>query len=139
MMKQQGDRIGELWALGEIGIIQVKAEDYENGLSNLHRAVELRAEVGLVGTQSRDLDFYLGEIYEGFKDFERALEHYHKALGMAQVSATDKMLGQIYYRIGNIYYQIDEYARAKEFFEDAIRVHSETNNVPMQKIEYIRL
>lgn len=139
MTKQQGDRMGELWALGELGIIQAKAEDYENALANLHRALELRAELGLVGSQSRDLDFTLGEIYEGFKDFEQALEHYHKALATAQVSATDRMLGLIYHRIGNIYFQIEEYSRAKEFLEDAVRVHSETNNVQMQKIELISL
>jgi tetratricopeptide (TPR) repeat protein len=139
MMKQQGDRTGELWALGEIGIIQAKAEDYEDALTNLHRALELRAELGLVGSQSREIDFYLGEIYEGFKDFERALEHYHKALAMAQVTVTDKMLGQLYHRIGTIYYQIDDYSRAKEFFEDAVRIHTETNDVEMQKVGLIRL
>jgi len=139
MMRRQGDRQGELWALGEKGIVQVKMENYESALEDLHRAVELRAELGLPPGRSRDLDFHLGEIYEGFKDFEQALEHYHKALAMAQITGTDTVLGRIYDRIGNIYYQIEEYGKAREFFQDALRVHTETDSVAMQKSELIRL
>lgn len=139
MMRRQGDRRGELWALGEMGIIQVKTEDYEHALESLHRAVQLRSELGLAPSQTRDLDFYLGEIYDGFKDYERALDHYHKALDLAQLSASNSVLGRIYHRIGNIYYQIDEFEKAREFYEDALRLNSETKNVTMQKSELIRL
>ncbi len=138
-MKRVGDRRGELWALGELGIIQVKTEDFENALKNLNRALKLRSELDLPVSQTREIDFYLAEIYEGFKDYERALEHYHKALAMAQIAGTDSLLGQIYDRIGNIHYQIEEYAKARDFFEDALRIHSETKNHTMQKSELIRL
>jgi len=139
VMRRQGDRRGELWALGEIGIIQVKTEDYENALQNLHRALQLRSELGLPSSQTRDLDFYLGEIYDGFKDYERALDYYHKALDLAQLTASNSFLGRIYHRIGNVYYQIEDYEKAREFYEDALRVHSDTKNVPMQRAELIRL
>lgn len=139
IMRRQGDRRGELWALGEMGVIQVKTEDYENALASLHRALQLRSELGLAASQTRDLDFYLGEIYDGFKDYERALDHYHKALDLAQLSASNSVLGRIYHRIGNIYYQIEEYEKAREFYEDALRVHGETKNIPMQRTELIRL
>ena len=138
-MKQQGDRKGELWALGGIGVIQVKTEDYENALNSLHEALNLRSELAVPPSQSRDLEFYLGEIYEGFRDLERALEYYHRALSMSQSPGNDNALGRIYDRIGNIYCQMEEYSKAKEFIEDALRVHTETNNVAMQKGELIRL
>ncbi len=138
-MKEQGDRKGELWALGGIGVIQVKTEDYENALHSLHEALDLRSELGVPPSQSRDLEFYLGEIYEGFRDLERALEYYYKSLAMAQVPGNDAALGRIYARIGNVYCQMDEYAKAKEFIEDALRVDSDANNLKMQKRELVRL
>lgn len=139
IMKRQGDRKGELWTLGGIGIIQVKTEDYENGLANLKEAMKLRAELGLPDSQSRDLDFYMGEIYEGFRDLERALDHYNKALSASQTPGNDSTLGRIYDRIGDIYYRMEEYAKAKDFFEDALRIHTDLRDVPKQKAETIRL
>ncbi len=139
IMRSQDDQRGELWALGEMGVLRVKMGDYENALSHLHDAVELRSKLGIPHSQCRNLDFHLGRIYEGFKNYELALEHYHRALALAQVSAGDSLLGQIYDSIGNIYYQIEQYDKAKEFLEDALRVHSETHNVKMQQSELIRL
>lgn len=138
-MRRTGDRKGELWALGGIGIIQAKTEDYENALANLHEALKLSAELGLPPQQSRDLDFYLGEIYEGFRDLERALEHYQRALSASQAAANDPTLGKIYDRIGDIYYRMEDYAKAREFLEDALRVHGEQRNAVIQKTELIRL
>lgn len=137
--RKQRDRTKELWALGGMGIIQAKMEDYENALKNLHEARRLTAELGLPASQFRDLDFYLGEIYDGFRDYERALEHYQKALSLYQVPGQDEILGQIYDRIGNIYYHMEEYSKAKTFFEDAVRATGEARNVAMQKSQLIRL
>ncbi len=139
MMRNQGDRTGELWALSALGTVQVKMEDFESALTHLHEAAALRSELGIPAAQTQDIDFYLGEIYEGFKDFEQALEHYHQALATAQISGTDTMRGKIYDRIGSIYLRIEDYAKAKEFLEDALRVHSENHDVEMQKKELIRL
>lgn len=137
--RRRGDRKGELWALGGVGIIQVKLEDYEAALKNLHKAQRLRTELGLPASQSRDLDFYLGEIYDGFRDYERALEHYHTALSLYQVPGNDGILAQIYERIGDIYYRLEEYAKAQSFFEDALRMSTETRDLQMQKRHLIRL
>jgi tetratricopeptide (TPR) repeat protein len=138
-MKQQGDRKGELWALGGIGVIQVKTEDYENALQNLLEAQRLRTELGIPASQSRELDFHLGEIYEGFRDFERALEHYQKALTILQNPGNESVLARIYDRIGNIYYSMEEYSKAKDFYEDALRMSTETRNISLQKSQLIRL
>ncbi|MBI5249884.1 MAG: tetratricopeptide repeat protein [Desulfomonile tiedjei] len=138
-MKRLGDRKGELWALGGMGILQAKMEDYENALANLHEAVRLSSELGVPPQQTRDLDFHLAEIYEGFRDLERALEHYHKALSSSQAASSDPTLGKIYDRIGDIYYRMEDYAKARDFLEDALRVHSEQRNNSMQKAELIRL
>lgn len=138
-MKRLNDRNGELWALSGIGIIQVKMEDYENGLRNLHAAQRLRVELGLPASHDRDLDFHLGEIYDGFRNYERALEHYQKALSLYQAPGNDAILGRIYDRIGNIYYRMEEYAKAKGFFEDALRMSGETRNVAMEQNQLIRL
>lgn len=138
-MKRLGDRKGELWALGGMGIIQAKMEDYENALTNLHEASRLAAELGVPPQQSRDLDFHLAEIYEGFRDLERALEHYHKALSSSQAASNDPVLGKIYDRIGDIYYRMEDYSKARDFLEDALRVHDEQRNNNMRKTELIRL
>jgi tetratricopeptide (TPR) repeat protein len=139
IMKGRNDRVGELFALAELGMVQVRTEDYENALTNLHRAAELRSELGLPQTHSQEIDYHLGEIYEGFKDFDRALEHYHKALAIAQVTGAASLLGRIHHRIGYVYCQLDEYPKAKDALEEALRVHSETKNIQMQKAELIRL
>jgi tetratricopeptide (TPR) repeat protein len=139
MMRKQHDRRGEFWALGELGMVQAKTGDYEDALASLQRAKKLRAELGLPSSQSRNLDFSLGEIYEGFKDYEQALEHYHKALALAQITGTDHALGRIYDKIGNIYYLIEDYGKSREFYEDALRLHAEAGNGAMRKKELIRL
>jgi tetratricopeptide (TPR) repeat protein len=138
-MKRMGDKRGELWALGGIGIIQAKMEDYENALTNLHEASRLCSELGVPSEQSRDLDFYLAEIYEGFRDLDRAMAHYQKALSSSQVVASDPILGKIYDRMGNIYYYMEDYSKAREFLEDALRVHGEQRDNAMRKSELVRL
>jgi CHAT domain-containing protein/Tfp pilus assembly protein PilF len=137
--RAQRDRSKEAWALGGLGIIQAKMEDYENALKNLLEARRLSMELGLPPSRSRDLDFYLGEIYDGFRDYERALEHYQQALSLYQASGHDEILGRIYDRIGNIYYRTEDYSKAKTFFEDAVRASGETRNVAMQQSQLIRL
>lgn len=137
--RQHGDRQGELWALGGIAVIQVKTEDYENALANLEKALKLRSELGLATHQSRDLDFYLGEIYEGFREFERALEHYHRALISSQTNGDESRLGLLYDRLGTVYYYMENYPKAREFLEEALRSHAESNDTVMQRSELIRL
>lgn len=139
MMERNNDRKGRLWALGELGILRTRAEDFESALKHLHEAVKLRTELGLPASVARDLDFHLGEIYLGFKEYESALEHYRKALAVAQISGSESILGKIHDRIGNTYYQIEEYEKAKEFFEDALRLHTESRNAAMQMSELIKL
>ncbi len=138
-MRNLGDKKGELWALGGIGIIQAKQEDYENALVNLQKASKLRNELGIAPNQTRDLDFYMGEIYEGFREYERALEHYQKALVDAQSPGNDVGAGRIYDRIADIYYKMEEYPKAKDFYEDALRVHIELKNIQKQKVELVRI
>jgi len=139
VMREKGDKKGELWALSGIGVVQAKTEDYENALKNLHEASRLRTELGLQPSQTRDLDFYLGEIYEGFKDYDRALDYYHRALSVAQNPGNEVTLGKIYDRTGNLYYRMEEYPKAKEFLEDALRLSSDARNTTMQKNQLIRM
>ncbi|MEW6352257.1 MAG: tetratricopeptide repeat protein [Thermodesulfobacteriota bacterium] len=133
------DRQGELWALGSIGIVGVKLGEFETALTNLQDALKLQSELGLSAANSRDLDFYVAEIHERCREYERALEHYHKALDSQQMNGSDVLLGQIQDRIGNIYYRMEEYSRAGEFLEDALRIHTETKNLAMQLSELIRM
>ncbi len=138
-LRQQGDRKGELSAVGSIGVIQLKTAEYESALRNLKSALQIRTELGLFASQSRELEFHLGEIYEGFRDFEHALDYYQKALSLAQTPGNDAALGRIYDRIGNVYYKTAEYAKAMDFLEDALRVHSDLRDIVMQKSALIRL
>lgn len=139
MMRNHEDKLGELWALGRMGVIQGQTRDYESALKNLGRAVELRSELGFASSEGLELDYHLGAIYEGFKDYEKALDHYQRALARAQISGVQTTLGKAYDRIGAIYYRLEEYEKAKEFLGDALRIHSETGNTAMRKKELIRL
>jgi tetratricopeptide (TPR) repeat protein len=139
MMRRHEDKLGELWALGRMGIIQGNTGDYEEALKNLNKAVKLRSKLGFSSSEGLDLDYHLGAIYEGFKDYEKALDHYQRALARAQISGGQATLGKTYDRIGNIYYRMEEYDKAKEFLEDALRIHSETGATVMRKKELIRL
>lgn len=138
-MIKQGDKRGELWAIGAIGIIQAKMDDYEGALRNLRQAAKLRTQIGVTPARSQEIDYYLGEIYEGFGDYERALESYHQALSLSETRGADVLVGRIYDRIGTIYYRTEEYPKAREFLEEALRTHNETGALEMQKIELIRL
>jgi tetratricopeptide (TPR) repeat protein len=139
IMKTVGDRYGELWALGELGLAQARLEDYDKALATLQQAVELFDRLGLPQAQSRDLDYHLGEIYEAFGDYDQAVEHHQRALAGAQSVGDLAMQGRVLDRLGNAHYRIEDYARARDLYEDALRIHSETKNLPMQKNELIRL
>ncbi len=138
-MVKQGDKRGELWAIGAMGIIQAKMDDYEVALRNLEKASRLRSQIGVTPARSQEIDYHLGEIYEAFGDYERALESYHQALSLSETRGADVLVGRIYDRIGNIYFRTEEYSRAKEFLEEAFRTHYETGALEMQKTELIRL
>ncbi len=138
-VKSRGDREGELWALSAIAVIQAKTEDYENAIPNLHQALKLRSELGLPPSQSRDLDFHLGEIYEGFRDLEPALDYYQKALAASQADVHNSGLARIHDRIGNIYYLMEDYPKARSLLEEALRLNSEAGDTSMQMAELVRL
>lgn len=138
-MVKQGDKRGELWAVGAMGIIQAKMEEYEVALKTLEKASRLRSQIGVTPARSQEIDYHLGEIYEAFGDYERALESYHQALSLSETRGADVLVGRIYDRIGNIYFRTEEYSKAKEFLEEAFRTHYETGALEMQKTELIRL
>ncbi len=138
-VRSRGDREGEFWALSGIAVIQAKTEDYENAISNLHHALKQRSELGLPQSQSRDLDFHLGEIYEGFRDLEPALEHYQKALAASQANENLSGIARIHDRIGNIHYLMEDYAKARDFLEEALRLNSEAGDSQTQMAELVRL
>ena len=130
---------GLAWALGSIGIIQAKMEDYENAIKNLTESNRLRKEHSILSRQAQEIDFYLGEIYQGFKDYDRALDHFHRALAVSQTTGNDRYTGKIYDRSGNIYFRMEDYSKARDFLEDALRISSENGETNAQKTQLIRL
>ncbi len=138
-LSKSQDTKGLAWALGETGIIQAKMEDYENSLKNLNEASRIRREHNIASPQSQEVDFYLAEIYQGFKAYDRALDHYHRALSASQTPGADRFVGKIYDRIGSIYFGTEEYSKARDFLEDALRISSETGDAKTQKVQLIKL
>lgn len=138
-LSKSQDPKGLAWAVGGIGIIQAKMEDYESALRNLNEANQIRNEHNISSPQSLEVDFYLGEIYQGFKDYDRALDYYHRALSASQTTGADRFVGNIYDRIGTIYFGMEEYPKARDFLEDALRISSETGDLKTQKAQLIRL
>ncbi len=138
-LAEEHDVKGLAWALGETGIIQAKMEDYENALKNLKQSSQIRDQHNIISSQSQDVDFYLAEIYQGFKAYDRALEYYHKALSSSQAPGGDKFVGKIYDRIGNIYFGMEEYSKARDFLEDALRISLDTGDTKTQKAQLIKL
>ncbi len=138
-MQKAGDKRGQLLALGSIGVIQTKLEDYEHALPNLLEALRLQDELGLKDSAYPDIDYALGEIYEGFGNYDNALDHYHRALATTQSPGNEALAGRIYDRIGHLYYALEDYVKAREFLEEALRLSAETRNTPMQKSQLIRL
>lgn len=138
-LRKSGDKRGQLLALGSLGVIQTRLEDYENALPNLQEALSLQQELGFQGPTYPDIDYALGEIHQGFGNYEEALDHYQRALTTIQNPGNEGLAGRIYDRIGNLYYALEEYAKARDFLEDALRLSTETRNVLMQKDQLIRL
>lgn len=138
-MQKAGDKRGQLLALGSIGVIQTKLEDYEHALPNLLEALRIQDELGLKDSAYPDIDYALGEIYEGFGNYDEALDHYQRALAAIQTPGNEALAGRIYDRIGHLYYALEDYSKAREFLEEALRLSAETRNAPMQKSQLIRL
>ncbi len=114
-------------------------EDYENALKNLNEANQIRAEHNITSPQSQQIDFYLAEIYQGFKVYDRALDCYHRALSCSQTPGGDRLVGKIYDRIGTIYFGMEEYPKARDFMEDALRISTESGDAKTQKAQLIKL
>jgi len=138
-MRKVGDKRGQLLALGSMGVIQTKLEDYEKALPNLQEALRIQDELGFQGAAYPDIDYALGEIYEGFGNYDEALDHYQRALTSTQNPGTETLAGRIYDRIGHLYYALEEYSKARDFLEDALRLSTETRNVSLQKTQLVRL
>lgn len=138
-LSKSQDPKGLAWAVGGIGIIQAKMEDYESALRNLNEANQIRNEHNILSPQTLEVDFYLGEIYQGFKDYDRALDYYHRSLSASQTIGVDRFVGNIYDRIGTIYFGMEEYQKARDFLEDALRISSENGDLRTQKAQLIRL
>ncbi len=138
-MREAGDKRGQLLALGSLGVIQTKLEDYENALPNLQEALRLQEELGFQGSAYPDIDYALGEIYEGFGNYEEALDHYQRALAAIQNPGNEGFAVRIYDRIGHLYYVLEEFSKARDLLEDALRLSSETRNISLQKTQLIRL
>ncbi len=72
----------------------------------------------------------IAQIYYEFGSYEKSLEYYKKASGLAPDNS------KIYYNIGVIYYNLKEEALAKEYFKKAIQL-GKTDPEVYEKLSYV--
>ncbi|PFX30371.1 Tetratricopeptide repeat protein 28 [Stylophora pistillata] len=70
--------------------------------------------------------------------YERAMEHYQRALGISEISRYEKqnLKGKVYNNIGEVYNALGSYEEARQYYEEAFRINKEIGNEPEQAIYY---
>ena len=97
-----------------LGYAYTENEDYENGIINFRKAVELnpfKEDYKNEITKIANIEISKGKEFYDMKEYQEALVHFNKALEYDPENA-----GAMF-RLGNIYFAIKDYVKASELLE----------------------
>jgi len=131
--KKKGYPAGESYALGELGRI------YRN-ISNYGKAIQLHKEALAVATTANNVEFqisslnYLGVAYRRTSSIRTAMDFNQQALELAEAienpsESIKRSINISLNSIGNLYLALKQYDLAISYFERALNLEVELNNV----------
>jgi len=70
--------------------------------------------------------YYLGYLYATFEDFTKAIENFHRAVGLASELENESRLADLYNDLGLINYYIGQYDKANEYIMKSLEINNKT-------------
>ncbi len=127
--QSQGDRVGEVLALNNLGTVYWQLGLYEEAYSHLNRALGLRRELGDHAGEANTLDNLAG-VYWGQGRYTEALEHFQTALVLNRESGDRPSEGRTHNNIGVLCVSLGRYNEAVDHLEQAFDIAQEMGDHP---------
>ena len=114
------------------GLNKIMIADYEEAEKYLNRSIEMLQQLShgeikyllnIAGAYN-----YLGDIKRCNMKPSDSLFYYKKAIAICKNKKLNKSLALIYTRTGKAYFDMDNYDKAKDYFEEAIFLYSKFNS-----------
>lgn len=145
-MQKIGDNVAIANLMGNIGTIYKAKGDLNSALQYCMRAVETNKELGITKNTSTWL-ICTGEIYEAkakqFQNidsanvyFSKALDYYMTALKTVEEQGFENEILACYYFVGSFYYGQQNYARAENYLQKALKRSFEQKEITYRKEIY---
>lgn len=118
---------GKIDALYQIGLVYLRIGYYSEAKVFLEQVVQ----------ESQITGYLLGKVY-GLKDlgvlnnyqgnYQQSMEYYFEALELVKKLEDEKVLGDLFNNIGNVYENREDYEQALQYYFQALEVAVKTNN-----------
>ncbi len=111
----------------DLGVSHAEDEEYEEAISYLQRALEVRRELkytkSAAGTAQN-----IAVVYNNMEEEDKAIQYYKIAVGLYKRANAYNKLPEIYFDIASFHYESEDYKKASKNFKLSIRYYNRTNN-----------
>jgi tetratricopeptide (TPR) repeat protein len=114
-----------------IGSIYTEWGDYDRGLENDRKALELDRRIGTPEQISTDLN-NIGKIYEQWGKYDEAVRYYLESLELARSANNQSMIAIRLNNLGIVYRAWRRYPEALNYFQQALEIERKQGN--MEKV-----
>ncbi len=91
------------------------------------RALNIAKKIGNKKLEAKCFN-YIGIVYKGLSDYDKALDYYNQALSINKMIGDNESLSKILINIGNIYKSKGQYSKSLEYYQNALRLNEKFNN-----------
>ncbi len=110
----------------DLGVSYADDEEYDEALSHLQRALEVRRELkyteSAAGTAQN-----IATVYNNMEEEEKAIKYYKIAVNLYKKANAYNKLPDIYFDIASFHYDGEDYKKADKNFKLAIRYYNKVN------------
>ncbi|MFQ6118795.1 MAG: tetratricopeptide repeat protein, partial [Methanosarcinales archaeon] len=133
IVKEIGDRRGEIRGFGNIAIIYWYLGNPSKALRYFEQGLKIAEEIGDKLNEGKNLH-NISIIYEKLDDYLKALEYYERALKIFREISDKKAEGTCLNNIGVVYRKSDNYSKALEYYEQALIINREIGNKKVEGV-----
>ncbi|PXX98771.1 hypothetical protein DF185_15440 [Marinifilum breve] len=127
LFEQLNHPAGRSYSYVNIGLVYRENKEYDLALSYFNEAVDLWDELGErvgIGSVYREI----ARTYSMIGDLDAAMNYYQKSYAMSVGAEKSRYAAFCLNGMANIYYQREEYDKAKEYYTNAIKLNNKQNH-----------
>ena len=127
LTEREPDSEAHAEALLKLGLIQARAEQYDQAIAVLEEATEIMANLELGPQQVAALSD-LGIVLENATEYDRALLQFQSAASLSKALDKKELLARQHMSIGRVQdLRLSRYAQAQQFYSKAYSIYEELN------------